>query len=86
MRIYNLEETAVTAVVQAPKFVAETGVKQIGQAVSAKRGQLVIFCAIISATGQTMPPVFDFPREKFRNIFLQGALPGSLGLLTKQAG
>lgn len=80
MRIYNLDETAVTTVLQSPRVVAESGVKQVGQAVLAERGQLVTFCAIVNATGQTVPPVFIFPRKKFKNIFLRGAPPGSMGL------
>jgi len=40
-QIYNLVETSVTNVVQAPHTVAQTGVKQNGHALSAKRDPLI---------------------------------------------
>ncbi|KAF2900302.1 hypothetical protein ILUMI_05888, partial [Ignelater luminosus] len=36
-KIYNLDETAVTAVLQAPRIIAATGIKQIGHTVSTER-------------------------------------------------
>ncbi|KXZ75747.1 hypothetical protein TcasGA2_TC031779 [Tribolium castaneum] len=36
--IYHLDETGVTTVLQAPKVIATTGTKQVGQVVSAERG------------------------------------------------
>jgi N-acetyl-gamma-glutamylphosphate reductase len=49
-QIYNLAETSVTNVVQAPHIVAQTGVKQTGHAVSAKRDPLITVRIIISTT------------------------------------
>lgn len=40
-RIYNLDETGVTTVVQAPKVVGQFGARQVGQAVSAERGTMI---------------------------------------------
>ena len=40
-QIYNLAETSVTNVVQAPHIVTHTGVKQIGHVVPAERDQLI---------------------------------------------
>lgn len=59
------------------------GKKQIGQAVSGERGQLVTFCGIVSATGVAIPPVFVFPRVRYKDYFLNGAPIGSLGLAYK---
>lgn len=59
------------------------GMKQVGQSVSAERGELVTFCAIINATGNTIPPVYVFPRSKYQSVFLKGAPNGSLGLANK---
>lgn len=79
-RIYNLDETGVTTVMQAPKVIARAGAKQVGQAVSAERGELVTLCAIVNAVGNAVPPVYIFPRKRFKNELLKGSPPGSLGL------
>ncbi|KAK4880172.1 hypothetical protein RN001_008318 [Aquatica leii] len=36
---------------------------------------------IVSASRNTVPPVFIFPRARFHDIFMNGAPPGSLGLV-----
>lgn len=82
-KIFNLDETGVTTVLDSPKVIAQRGIKQVGQAVSAERGELVTFCAIVCANGNTIPPAFVFPRVKFKPQFLFGAPPGSLGLSAK---
>ncbi|GBM77424.1 hypothetical protein AVEN_43368-1, partial [Araneus ventricosus] len=81
-RILNFDETGITTVLQSPKVIAQTGKKQVGQAVSGERGELVSFCGIISATGNSIPPVFIFPRVKYKDYFLCDAPTGSLGLAT----
>lgn len=82
-RTYNLDETGVATVLDAPKVIAKTGTKQVGQAVSAERGELVTFCAIINGVGNTIPPVYVFPRAKFKDVFMKGAPTRSLGLANK---
>ncbi|GBM51366.1 hypothetical protein AVEN_110816-1 [Araneus ventricosus] len=79
-RILNFDETGIATVLQSPKVIAQTGNKQVGQAVS---GELVSFCGIISATGNSIPPVFIFPRVKYKDYFLCDAPTVSLGLATK---
>lgn len=49
-RIFNLDETNILTVVQAPNVIAQTGIKQVGQSVSAERGQLITMCGIRNAT------------------------------------
>lgn len=66
-------------VVQAPNVIAQTGVKQVGQSVSAERGQLITMCGIGNAIGNALPPVFIFPRGRFHESMLNGAPPGSVG-------
>lgn len=78
-RIFNLDETNIMTVVQAPNVIAHTGMKQVGQCVSAERGQLITMCAIVNATGNTVPPVFIFPRARFHEAMINGAPPGSVG-------
>lgn len=82
-RILNIDESGITTVLQAPKTVAPTGVKQVGQTVSAERGELVTFCGILKASGNTLPPAYVFPRVHFKDTFLAGAPNGSLGLCTR---
>lgn len=81
--IFNIDETGITTVAQAPKVIAATGKKQVGQIVSGERGELVSFCGIVSAAGTTLPPVLIFPRIKFKDSFLYGAPAGSLGLSSR---
>lgn len=78
--IYNLDETGITTVQKPPKIIAVKGQKQIGQATSAERGQLITMCNIINAVGNTIPPAYVFPRVKFVDHMLHGAPVGSLGL------
>jgi hypothetical protein len=79
-RVYNLDETGVTTVMDSPKVIAKSGIKQVGKAVAAERGELVTVCCIVNAIGNTVPPAFVFPRVHFREHMLHGAPPGSLGL------
>lgn len=79
-RVYNCDETGVTTVHKPPKVIAAKGKKQVGQATSGERGELVTVLFIINAIGNTIPPVFVFPRVKFKDYFLNGAPVGSLGL------
>ena len=56
-QIYNLHETGITTVQKTPKVIAAKGAKQVGQITSREKGKLVTMCAIVSATGQSIPPV-----------------------------
>lgn len=77
--IYNLDETGMMTVHKPPKVLAPTGKKQVGQATSAERGQLVTLVGIVCATGKALPPFLIFPRKHFKDHFLKGAPPGSAG-------
>lgn len=78
-RIYNCDETGITTAHKPPKVVAPRGSKQVGQATSAERGELVTLLCIINAIGNAVPPVFVFPRKNFKDIFMEGAPVGSIG-------
>lgn len=77
--IWNMDETGVTTVQKPDRIVARRGYKQIGRIVSAERGTLVTMALAISATGNSIPPFFVFPRVHFRDHFLNNAPPGSSG-------
>ncbi|KAG1714540.1 hypothetical protein GQR58_001134 [Nymphon striatum] len=78
-KIWNLDESGCTTVQRQARIIAETGCKQVGAIVSAERGTLVTICCAVGATGNTIPPMFVFPRVHFRDHFLHGAPPGSIG-------
>ena len=79
-RIFNIDETGVSTVMQTPRLVAPKGIKQVGEAVSAERGEMITFCAIVGATDNTIQPVFIFSRVRFEKEFLNSVPEGSLGL------
>ena len=66
-------------VVQAPHVIASPGTKQVGQCVSAERGQLITICGIGNAIGNFVPPAFIFPRARFHGTMIKGGLPGCIG-------
>lgn len=81
--IYNVDETGVTTVLPPSKIVASKGKKQIGSIASAERGTLVTVCLAVSATGNTIPPMFVFPRVNFRDHFITDGPPGCIGSANK---
>jgi hypothetical protein len=74
-----MDETGVTIVQTAERVIARRGCKQIGKLVTAQRGKLGTLALAVSATGNTVPPFFIFPRVNFRAHFLKGAPAGSEG-------
>ena len=78
--IWNLDETGVSTVVKPGKVLAEKGVKQIGRISSAERGVTVTMCCCINAIGNSLPPVYIFPRVHFKSYMLKGAPSESVGL------
>lgn len=77
-RIWNLDETGVTTVLRQKKIVASKGVKQVGAIVSAERGTLVTVELAANAAGNTIPPMFIFPRLKYKDLFLRDGPPESI--------
>ena len=76
--IYNSDETGITTVHTPDKVIAQTGQKQVGQVTSGERGTLVTMCACINAIGNSVPPLFIFPRVNFKVFMLNNAPVGSL--------
>lgn len=77
--IYNVDETGVTTVQKPNKVVAIKGTKQVGAVTSGERGTLVTVCTAVSAVGNTVPPLFIFPRKKYHAHFIRGGPPGCIG-------
>jgi hypothetical protein len=76
-RIFSIDESGVSTVLEAPKVIAAKGTKQVGQVVSAERGEQVTMCGIICADGSFLPPVFVYPRKRPNPAYLIGAPIGS---------
>ena len=65
-RVYNIEETGVSTIVQSPNNVAQLQTKQVGQAVSGE-GKVSTVCMMINSVGTTVPPVFILPRARLHD-------------------
>ena len=81
--IWNMDETGVTTVQTPNKIVSRKGAKQVSSIVSAERGTLVTVACAASASGNTIPPFFIFPRVHFKDFLLDQAPPGSAGSANK---
>ncbi|XP_036001785.1 jerky protein homolog-like [Fundulus heteroclitus] len=81
--IYNVDETGVFTVQKPQQVVTETGKKQVGSVTSAERGELVTVVCAVNAAGNAIPPMFVFPRVKFKDCFMTGAPPGAKGTATR---
>lgn len=78
-KIYNVDETGVSTVHNPPKILAPKGVKAVGGMTSGERGVNVTILATVNAIGNSIPPLFVFPRVHFKDHMLKGAPPGSVG-------
>ncbi|XP_072398357.1 uncharacterized protein [Diabrotica undecimpunctata] len=65
------------------KIVSLKGKKQVSEASSAERGELVTFGGMVSASGQSLPPVYVFPRIKNMEDLIVNAPLSSLALRNK---
>lgn len=78
--IYNYDETGVQTVHKPSKIISEKGQRQVSKATSGERGQTVTVCCAINAAGNSVPPVFIFPRVREQEYMTRGAPPGSKAL------
>jgi hypothetical protein len=74
-----MDETGATTVQTPDRVIVRRGCKQIGKLVSAECGKLVTLALADSATGNTVPPFFIFPRVNVHAHFLNGVPAGSEG-------
>ncbi|XP_046666483.1 MFS-type transporter clz9-like [Homalodisca vitripennis] len=79
MDIWNIDETGVQTVQRPNKIVAQKGVRQVGKATSAERGQTVTMVLAVSAIGNSVSPMFVFPRVFFKDHFIINGPPGCIG-------
>ena len=77
--IYNADETGVTTVQVPTHIVAAKGKKQVGAITSQERGTLVTMMVAINGTGNSIPPMFIFPRKNFKDHFIRDGPTGCIG-------
>ena len=78
-RVWNADETAITAVQKPRKIVATKGARQVSRITSAEKGRTVtVMCAQNPCTNY-VPPFFIWPRKKMKLSLMNGAPAGSVG-------
>ncbi|XP_065645632.1 uncharacterized protein LOC136076096 [Hydra vulgaris] len=77
--IYNVDETGLTTVQKPVKVLAGRGSKQVGRITSAEQGTLVTACYASNAIGNSIPPLFIFPRVKFHDYMIKEGPPRCVG-------
>lgn len=77
--IYNMDETGITTVQKPDKIFTRKGMRQVGALTSAERGTLVTVAMAVNALGNTIPPMFVFPRIRYHEHFVRDGPPGSIG-------
>ena len=83
-RIWNMDETGCPTVPSKPvKIVARKGQKRVGSSTSAERGTNVSVALAVSATGQSIPPFYIFPRKNWKESYMTHAGHGSVGVANK---
>ncbi|XP_050298015.1 uncharacterized protein LOC126737250 [Anthonomus grandis grandis] len=78
-RIWNTDETGVSTVTKPSKIVAAKGKRNIGAVTSGERGTNVTLITAVSAIGNTIPPMFVFPRKKFKPYFISNGPAECIG-------
>ena len=81
--IYNCDESGCHTVQTPGRIVSRRGQKQVGAITSRERGELVTVVYAINAIGNVLPPMFIFPRVRFKDHFLNLAPNGSIGVASK---
>lgn len=77
--IYNMDESGLVTVQRPNRVIARKGFKQIGALTSAERGSLVTIAVAVSAIGNTVPPLFVFPRVNYKDHFIRDGPVGCIG-------
>ncbi|KYQ51416.1 hypothetical protein ALC60_09471 [Trachymyrmex zeteki] len=66
------------ALSKAKKIIAKKGIKQVGS-ISAERSTLLTIEMAVSASRNTIPPMFIFPRLKYKDLFIKDGPPELIG-------
>lgn len=77
-RHIQCDETGLTTVQKPSKVVTTKNAKQVGGITSAERGQLVTALCTINDVGNSIPPMFVFPRVRFHDHLIRDGPVGSI--------
>lgn len=80
--IYNIDETGVSTEHNPPKVVCDSSIKP--QNITSTRSSTVTIIASGNALGNSIPPYYIFPGQRWNEEFLKGACPGSMGEMSKK--
>ena len=78
-RVWNVDETGLSAVHTPGKILAKRGQKQVGKITSGEKGQTMTVVCCVSACGVYIPPMMIFKRQRMTEILLKGSPPGTIG-------
>ena len=81
-RLWNADETGLTAVHRPGKIMAKSGIKQVGKITSGERGETVTAMCAVNAAGTYVPPLMIFKRRRMTELLLKGSPPGTIGAVT----
>ena len=80
--IYNVDESGVLTEHSPPKTVCSTNTKP--QNITSTRSSNVTIIAAGNALGNSVPPYYIFPGQRWNPDFLHGACPGAAGEMSKK--
>ena len=81
-RLWNIDESGLTAVHKPGRIVAKKGQKQVGKITRGERGKRVTILCSMKAHGRHIPPFMIFPRKKMNDHLFLGSPPGTEGVPT----
>ena len=81
-RLWNMDESGLTAVHKPGRIIAKKGQKQVGKITSGERQKTVTVLGSINAHGRHSPPFMIFPRKNMNDHLLLGNTPGTVGVPT----
>lgn len=59
------------------KVIALKGMRKVGQMEGAERGTVVTMALTVSASGNSVPPFYLFPRKNMQATFMDNVSPGT---------
>lgn len=75
----NADEMGLTTVKNPGKIVAQKGVKQVGAVTSGQRVNLVTLSCAVNVFGNSIVPMFVFPRLQYLKHIVDVGPPGCIG-------
>ncbi|XP_004208050.1 uncharacterized protein LOC101235060 [Hydra vulgaris] len=74
-QIWDIDETCVSTVVKPSKIVVAKGKRNVSAMTSGERGTNVTMVTTVSASGNTVPPMFVFPHKNYKDYFVNNGPP-----------